>query len=85
MATATFIIWQQQQPKLPSCSYSCHTPVGHRTFLLQQRSVRRSSDSSKDMNRIAANSLLGEVTPVELSLNKVLIKCQMISKAESGS
>jgi hypothetical protein len=48
--------------------------VGHRTFLLQQRSVRRSSDSSKDMNRIAANSLLGEVTPVELSLNKVLIK-----------
>jgi hypothetical protein len=57
--------------------------VGHRTFLLQQR---RSSDRSKDMNRIAANSLLGEViNPVELSLNKVLIKCQMISKAESGS
>jgi hypothetical protein len=42
--------------------------VGSRTFLHQQRSVRRSSDSSKDMNRIAANSLLGEVTPVKLRL-----------------
>jgi hypothetical protein len=49
--------------------------VGHRTFLLQQRSVRRSSDSSKDMNRIAANSLLGEVhssrTQLEQSLDKM--------------
>jgi hypothetical protein len=75
IATATFIVWQEQQPKLPSCSYSCHTPVGHRTFLLQQRSVRRSSDSSKDMNGIAANSLLEEVhssrTQLEQSLDKM--------------